>query len=388
MNTEMKQRSAVLKLQLLIHGINISPSALYGLGSTYKEYQYGYNDSSWLHQEVGTLIPSELMLPGDIVVAPHLRPTSPYLIDRVKEQLVIKLIATNEVVSQVNYLPRPKFWNIRLSNGEYVKKCLNVYGKDCLNLFLTGECEFWEKGLPCCFCSLKPTQQRHHETVVHKDIDLISEAFSKATTSGDDLKWMIITGGSSCDRNIESLKYLNVLQTIKPLIPASWGGRIKGNCAFLPGTDKEILREIHATGIEHPSFNLEVWGEERFERLCPGKARYANFRDLIQSYKTAVDIWGPGKVWCNFVGGITPIEELCTGFKYMADLGVVPGCNIFHLDPNATAVRLGITGPNEKYIMDMYHCLSNIYHTYNYTPFFSHSVLRNSLSNECYYGWV
>ena len=44
----MYKKSAALKLKLLINGIRIDDSALYGLGDKYKEYQYGYNDSNWM----------------------------------------------------------------------------------------------------------------------------------------------------------------------------------------------------------------------------------------------------------------------------------------------------------------------------------------------------
>ena len=72
----------------------------------------------------------------------------------------------------------------------------------------------------------------------------------------------------------------------------------------------------------------------------------------------------------------------------MADLGVVPGANIFHVDPSAPASKLGLTQPSEDYVLEMYYALGKIYKEYNYVPFFSHSVLRNSLSNEVFNGWL
>lgn len=72
----------------------------------------------------------------------------------------------------------------------------------------------------------------------------------------------------------------------------------------------------------------------------------------------------------------------------MADLGVVPGANIFHLDPKAIGVRLGLGEPSEEYVLKMYESLTSIYKEYDYKPFFSEKVLRNSLSNEMYNGWL
>lgn len=384
----MFKKSAEVKLKLLLSGITINSKALNGLGTTYKEFQYGYNDSNWLRKDRQELIPSELVLPGEIVVAPHLRPSSPYCIEVIDGTKYIVNHETDEVLSEVNYLPRPKLWNKELSNGESIKKYLNVYGKDCLNLFIVSDCDFWNTGKPCVFCSLKPTQTFHNQVVKHKDIDRIDEALKIAFRSGDKIEWMIITGGSLMSREEEVERYCQVLNCIKKHIPCSWNGKIRGNAALMPDSDIKSLKRLFDTGISHPSFNLEVWDEVFFTKLCPGKSLYVGFKSLLKTYKNAVDIWGKGEVWCNFVGGISPINKLKDGFKFMADLGVVPGANIFHIDPYAPAARMGLEEPSEDYVLEMYHTLGEIFKEYHYSPFFSYSVLRNSLANEAYHGWI
>ena len=139
---EMYKKSAALKLKLLINGIRIDDSALYGLGDKYKEYQYGYNDSNWMKHGQRQVIPSELVLPGEIVVAPHLRPTSPYIINRIGDTMYVINEKTGESISTIDYLPRPKIWDIKLSDGSKLKEYLNVYGANCLNLFIVANCDF------------------------------------------------------------------------------------------------------------------------------------------------------------------------------------------------------------------------------------------------------
>ena len=385
---EMYKKSAALKLKLLINGIRIDDSAFFGLGDTFKEYQYGYNDSNWIKQAKRQVIPSELVLPGEIVVAPHLRPTSPYIIKREGETMYVIDDSKDEVVSTIGYLPRPKIWDIELSDGSKLKKYLNVYGANCLNLFIVANCDFWNEGMPCVFCSLQPTQNLHKEVVVHKSLDKIEEAVSLAFENEENFDWMIITGGSLRDRAMEFKRYHDVLSVIQKHIPQRWNGKIKGNAALLPTNNEKDLFQLFETGIEHPSFNMEVWGADLFKSYCAGKEKYASFNSLIETYKKAVKIWGQGEVWCNFVGGISPIHDLKEGFRFMADLGVVPGANIFHLDPKSLGGKLGLKEPTEEYVIEMYECLSSLYKEYGYKPFFSHSVLRNSLSNEMYHGWL
>jgi hypothetical protein len=389
MNThEAESKSAKLKIKLLLSGIRIDGTAFEGLGSRYKEYQYGYNDSNWLDKNKQQLLPSELLLPGGIVAAPHLRPGSPYVIKRGENGMFVFDETTEECLSSVDYLPRPKIWDAALDDGTPIKKYLNVYGKDCLNLFIVANCQFWDAGLPCSFCSLQPAQDFHKEAVMYKPVAKIEEAVKKAFASGDELNWMIITGGSLFKRHDEVIRYRDVLNAVQRAIPASWNGKIRGNGAFLPACDEDDLKSLFDTGIEHPSFNLEVWGKELFARHCPGKEKFAGFDTLLETYKLAARIWGAGEVWCNFVGGISPIKNLREGFKYLADLGVVPGSNIFHLDPSVPATKLGLDEPSEDYVYSLYGSLNEIYQTYHFHPFFSASVLRNSLSNEFYNGWI
>lgn len=387
-NLEVKQNSTKLKLKLLLNGIRIDDSAYKGLGSVYKEYQYGYNDSNWIKHKKQQIIPSELLLPGNIAVAPHLRPNSPYIIKRIKEKMYVLDEKKDMILSSIEYLKRPKLWDLRLSDGTKVKQYLNVYGMNCLNLFIVANCEFWNEGLPCVFCSLQPTQNMHNEVVVNKTIDKIEEALKLAFSSGDDLEWMIITGGSLKNRQLEFKRYCDVLTVVKRCIPKEWNGKINGNAALLPTNNERDLIQLYETGIAHPSYNLEVWGKELFNFYCKGKGKYVSFDSIVETYKKSVKIWGNGEVWCNFVGGLSPIDDLKEGFKYMADLGVVPGANIFHLDPNAIGVKMGLKEPTEEYVLEMYHCLANIYKNYGYKPFFSEKVLRNSLSNEAYNGWL
>ena len=53
---EKQTSSAKVKLKLLMAGIMIEKTALEGLGETYKEYQYGYNDSNWAKKNKQELI--------------------------------------------------------------------------------------------------------------------------------------------------------------------------------------------------------------------------------------------------------------------------------------------------------------------------------------------
>ena len=308
-------KSSNAKLELLINGLRIDSKTMLNIGNKYKEYQYGYNDSNWNNAKSKLeVIPSELLLPGDIVVAPHIRFSSPYLLVKIDGELLIIDEKKEEILSNVSFLKRPNLWTKSLKNGKSCKKIANIYGKNCLNIFITAKCDYWNNGMPCKFCSLKPTQNFHNDVDIEKKITDIKETVEIAFNSGDELLWMVITGGSFKDRDYESNLYIDILNGIKEKIPKEWNGKIKGNSALLPKNDENTLHRLFETGIEHPSFNLEVWGKKLFKNICPGKEKYIGFENILEVYKKSSKIWDYGDVWCNFVGGLTPLVEIKEGF--------------------------------------------------------------------------
>jgi uncharacterized protein (UPF0303 family) len=50
--------------------------------------------------------------------------------------------------------------------------------------------------------------------------------------------------------------------------------------------------------------NIEVWGEELFSLVCPGKHAAFGFETWVKRVINAVKYWGPGNVNPSFVAGV------------------------------------------------------------------------------------
>ncbi|MFH0978226.1 MAG: radical SAM protein [Candidatus Woesearchaeota archaeon] len=380
-----KEISSHVKALILEKGFRIDEHALTGLGTRFKEEHRGYDDSNWgISSDL--IVPSELLLPGDIVVCTHLRPSSPHIVKYGDDGKLHFFENGIDPISIVNYLPRPKVWANQLADGSDIKKIINFYGFDTLNINIYSGCEFWDVGLPCKFCSVSPTQEKYHEVFVKKDESQIREAVSKSFKSGDKINFVLTTGGSTVNPNEEFEAHIRALHIIREYAP--WNHKIRGNTALMPPIELKRLAELYETGMEHPSFNLEVWGKDRFADVCPGKQKYRGYDTILEAYRYSVkELYGEGALWCNFVGGINSLEDLKEGFTEMANMGVVPGANIFHPDRGAIFGRK-LKSPPYDYIINLYRHASDIYHEKGYKPFFSESSLRNSLANEAYKGWI
>jgi bacteriochlorophyllide c C-7(1)-hydroxylase len=151
----------------------------------------------------------------------------------------------------------------------------------------------------------------------------------------------------------------------------------------MPPRTLSRLDELHRLGVDHPSFNLEAWPRDAFERICPGKAEYVGFDHIMAAYDRVVESYGPGRAWCNFVGGLVPLDDQMDGFTALAERGVIPGANVYHPDVNSPFGN-SVPSPGEEYIVRLYRHAAELYHRFSYKPFFDAAVLRNSLANEAY----
>lgn len=374
-----RKTSALAKLKLLVYGVQDNPIAFKRYESFFKEEHYAYDNGNW-NVDKNRLIPSEIVFPGGIVSKLHIRPNSPLVITEDNGRLFIK--ENNQYISEFRFIPRPNFWNYKTSDGIPTKKLAQLYGLNCMNINIYSGCDFWEVGKPCRFCSVKNAIKRDEQVEVIKGPKELAEVCELATKY-DKFNYIIITGGSHLNTDEEFDRHIEVVKAVKDKLP--WSGRIKGNVAMMAPRTLSKLKALYDNGIDNPSFNIEVWPKENFERVCPGKTEYVGFDHVVKALIYLKDIYGAGKVWSNFVAGIVPLDDMKDGFRFMAEHGIVPGANIYHAEVGSyIGNSLGVI--DETYILSLYHYAAELYHKYNYRPFFDAGVLRNSLANEVYEG--
>jgi len=375
---EVRRKSAQAKLKLLAYGVRDNLT-LFESTSSFKEEHYAYDNGNW-GVDQGRRIPSEIMLDGGVVSKVHVRPSSPITLRAIDGRIGVEL--NGMIICFADFLPRPTFWDYCTEGGIPTKQLAHFYGANCLNFNIYSGCEFYDVGKPCQFCSVIPTQKKHHGVVVKKLPEELASMCALAV-SHDPVDWILVTGGSYQDGDVEFSRHMDVVRAIRKHLP--WNGRFKGNLSLMPPKNLSLLRELYELGVDHPSFNLEVWPKESFARICPGKMEYVGFDHILSAYECLVELYGSGEVWCNFVAGLTPIDDLHAGFKEMASRGVVPGANVYHPE---VGTKLGTTmsSPGEDYIKRVYCYVAELYHEYGFKPYFSASVLRNSLANEAYEG--
>lgn len=377
---ETRRNSARIKVKLLAHGVK-DDRQLFGKLPQFKEEHYAYDNGNW-GVEAGRLVPAEILLPGGIVSKIHIRPSSPLSLRQTKTCLVVE--QDGLLLSEASLLPRPRFWDYTTKAGTPTKRLAHFYGATCINFNIYSGCQFYVVGKPCQFCSVQPTQELHRGVVIRKTAADLADT-CKLAVQYDRVEWFLGTGGSYLDGDAEFDAHIQVVQAVREYLP--WDGRLRGNLAMMPPKNLSRLNELHRLGVDHPSFNLEAWPREAFERICLGKAEYVGFDHIMSAYGKIVELYGPGHAWCNFVAGLVPLRDLVDGFTALAERGVIPGANVYHPDVNSPFGD-SILSPSEDYIIELYRHAAGLYHRFGYKPFFDAVVLRNSLANEAYEGLI
>ena len=371
-----RRNSARTKVKLLAHGVRDDPQLFHGL-TVFKEEHYAYDNGNW-GVDAGRLVPSEVLLPGGIVCKVHIRPSSPLSLRHTKVGLMVEQDGT--VLSEAALLPRPHFWEHSTRAGTPTKRLAHFYGATCINFNIYSGCQFYAVGKPCQFCSVQPTQELHRGVVIRKSAADLADTCALAVQH-DRVEWFLATSGSYLDGDVEFEAHIRVLHAVREKLP--WGGRLRGNLSLMPPKTLSRLDELHQLGVDHPSFNIEAWPREAFERICPGKAEYVGFDHIFAAYDRVVELYGPGRAWCNFVGGLVPLSDQMNGFTALAERGIIPGANVYHPDVNSPLGN-SQSSPSEDYIIRLYRHAAELYHRFGYKPFFDSAVLRNSLANEAY----
>ncbi len=284
------------------------------------------------------LTPTEVLLPGGIVSKLHIRPDSPLTICKDNNKLYVKI--DNEFLTEFMFLPRPNFWNYKTQSGMPTKKFAQMYGLNALNFNIYSGCEFWNVGKGCKFCSVKNTVGKDNPIEVVKNAKELADVCELASKY-DNLKYIIITGGSHLNTDDEFNAHMEVIKAIRYKLP--WNGLIKGNVSMMPPKDLTKLKALYDNQVENPSFNMEVWPKENFEKFI---------KEIINTdYAIA---WGKVKTQ-NIVGFIPHLIKIDK--------------NLSHdfIRPFLWKFNIGISVPGQifliskKYYLNKFHTIDTVY---------------------------
>ncbi len=159
----------------------------------------------------------------------------------------------------------------------------------------------------CSFCAYgAPDERTKHlgqktgqVEIPPTTLDRMNEAL-QAVIDQAEIRHIYLVGGSLTDARKEGERFLQLARFVKQVntrgIPVALGS------GSIPD---DLIAQFHAEQlVQHVCFNLEMWSESLFAKVCPGKSRYVGYHRWIESLETAVRYWGRGNVFSAMVAGI------------------------------------------------------------------------------------
>lgn len=354
-------REAVIKEDILRRGVWLTNAALDSAVDSDGSYApKSYFIFSFDHEPLANMpgterdrAPEEIAFAGGpggfarTIVSVRLNPQSPWRVDRSADGRRV-LTCDGTEVAAVTFAPRPPYYGKLTADGTpIVEVAPSIEWGYLLYLTVFRMCQYFGRDEECRFCDINNNyrQQREEGRAYFpvKPVERVLDALRQVVASGAPARAYTLTGGSitsKVDGLDEADFYIRYAEAIEAEFPGRWTGKMVVQA--LPMAD---VRRIRAAGIRiyHP--NYEIWDAEKFEAICPGKARYIGRDEWIRRIVDSVEVFGPGRVIPNFVAGIEMsrpygfrTEEEAwkstgEGLDYLMARGVLPRFTVWCPEP-------------------------------------------------------
>jgi hypothetical protein len=235
-----------------------------------------------------------------------------------------------EQVLNIRFEPLPNWMQQQTSDGFPMAQAgVSLHGDMAVINVAPGCDYFLEKhngeSMRCRFCAYgAPDERTAHLGQVANEISLPALTYQRmqetlqAAIAEAPIRHIYLVGGSMTDWEAEGKRFLEIArvvqQTVQHKIPISCGS------GALPD---DILQQFKDENlVDNVCFNLEVWSEQLFENVCPGKNRFVGYHRWISALEKAVSLWGRGRVYSAMVAGIELEPEYDMSWEQAADIAI------------------------------------------------------------------
>lgn len=378
------RHAARLKLHILSEGVSFDNAFLEHFARDFDgmEKRRVYNDSDEGPLDRRLRIPQEMLI-NNVVVAVNYKQHAPWRL--VYRDNSYQLVGKDSTDIKVTFPGRPRFLERVTPDGIRCDRIANLYGGSSLAFFTPGTCYYFNSGHECRFCSLKPNRD-----VQQLFLHTISPARASSVlkialeTDAHILKQIMLVGGNIPNHDQGFLRYLEITRALEQQqssLPAEQ--RLETHIATMPPNDFNLFTTLAGLNARL-TMNIEVFDEQIFETICPGKAQLYGRDKLWQALKYAVNVMSGRRVHSILIAGLEPVASTIAGMKYLASIGVTPIINVFHNDRGSHYEKH--PRPSFEQLLEIAHALQEIYREYRLTPYWK-GCGRNALDFEAQQGW-
>jgi hypothetical protein len=333
----------IVKTELLFHGVRYTPE----LGEAgewaipnYQPYRFQQGEENPTGKD-SVPIPYLMTLEKECLVRVLGNGNSPYRITGGKAGYVVA--DGDEKIMDVAFQRKPE-WQLKTTSDGIPMSAAGVsqHG-DMLIVNPTPGCEYFMqqdeqtgKNYRCVFCHYGSPGKRSRQLgqkIGEGEIDpgalkRIMEVCEEALPG---IRHVYLVGGSMIKNEEEARRYIQLAEAIRKInkdhIPV---------CCGSSSLKLEALMRLKSAGVTGVCFNLEVWDENLWGTVCPGKEQFIGRERWIQGLLDGVKIFGRGNVMSAFVAAIEftidrgnekiehALDSCLTGTEWLLQRGIVP----------------------------------------------------------------
>jgi hypothetical protein len=301
-------RLIILKLDVQRRGIELTENALNAVQDPKYKFEaenayYGRNDpTSRTH-------PGPIILRDgtSILVYSGLKYEDPYIVDYIDGKFFLS--DEGNIVDEIDFTPRPDYYGKKTSRGIPMESIASARPQR-LDICPYRYCHFWDTGEQCKYCAfftdLKVQKQLAGDKFSKElDPEDIYETVREALKEPGRISQINLTAGADFSGDVpyenEVNRYIKVLQAIGRNFKSR---RFPSQLIAPAYTKKQLQRIYDETGLSSYCPDIEVWDEKLFKWICPGKQKWLGRDYWVKSALDAVEIFGKGNVYTNFVAGV------------------------------------------------------------------------------------
>lgn len=388
----------VLKTDILRQGIHISGSANENfqqrddlLWKGFHLFSYDYQKTKVYGDKSPLLIRLEDGAPIHVRTNDH----SPYLLDLVDGEFVIRERPSNEIIaSRIWFDRKPRWYDMRTEEGIQMPA---IAQGNCRMIFVTMNkyCEFWNTNDQCLFCNINATLKDQkaggEDLVARLDPKTIAQVVKIITEVDHHYQIMFISGGTILGKyrgQTELEFYITRLNALRDKLQV-W---IPTTVQIAPYED-EGWKRLRETGFGSVEPNIEVWDKRLFQWICPGKNKFIGHDEWIKRTIRAVDFWGPGRVNPNFVLGVemakpygfedvgSAVKSTAGGWDFLMSHGVLPRFNLWTRESGSGFADQ--PAPPLEYFIEVQKAYAELRWKYGFDPPFPAGKHRHSYHLNC-----
>ena len=216
------------------------------------------------------------------------------------------------VTLPIEFEPLRPWLTQKTANGlPYSQAGVTTHG-DMLVINVAPGCEYFlhkheGQSMRCTFCAYgAPDERTKHLGQIAGRIEILPPTLERmhealnAVINQTEIRHIYLVGGSLTDARLEGDRFLQLARFVKQVNLR--GISVTLGSGALPD---DVIEQFHVEQlVQHVCFNLEMWSEPLFAKICPGKNRYVGYANWIAALETAVRYWGRGNVYSAMVAGI------------------------------------------------------------------------------------